>query len=269
MLDKYRYGFIGAGNMAEAILKGMLETAGLLKVSVSDPSVERLDIFRNQYGVDGISKANIDVAVNSDVIILAVKPFYIKDVLNEISPAAADKLIVSIAAGVTIDDIESTLNLGARVIRVMPNTPSLVGEGASAVCRGTNATDEDVLLVTELMKTVGLCIEVDESKIDAVTGLSGSGPAYVYTFIDALTDAGVMLGLQRNDAMNLAAQTVYGSAKMVLETGMIPAQLKNNVTTPGGTTIAGLYSLEKGSFRATVISAVEASAKRAEEMSKK
>jgi pyrroline-5-carboxylate reductase len=268
-ISRIKIGFIGAGNMAEAILKGLLESAGLLKTAVSDVSIDRLNLFKTAYGAD-VMPDNRQTAQFADVIILAVKPYVVKDVLTEIADIVSDKkLVVSIAAGVTIPAMEDILGNGARVVRVMPNTPALVQSGASGISAGKNATAKDTETVKTMMDCVGISVVVDESKLDAVTGLSGSGPAYVYTFIDALCDAGVKMGLTRDDARVLAAQTVLGSAKMVLDTGVHPAQLKDNVTTPGGTTITGLHELEKGKFRSTVINAVEAAACRSKELGKK
>lgn len=259
MIAKFKIGIIGAGNMAEALLKGMLVAAGPLEVAVSDLNTRRLDIFRNQYGVEGITKDNRKVVEYADVIILAVKPQIIPDILGEVKDLITpDKLVVSIAAGVTTDTLESLICDGARVVRVMPNTPALVMMGSSGICKGKHATTEDIELVQTMMDTVGVSVVVGEDRMDAITGLSGSGPAYVYTFIDALADAGVNMGLTRVNATMLAAQTVMGAAKMVLETGTHPMQLKDNVTTPAGTTICALHELDRGGFKSTVMNAVEA-----------
>ncbi|ADD68286.1 pyrroline-5-carboxylate reductase [Denitrovibrio acetiphilus DSM 12809] len=268
MLSKNKIGFIGGGNMAEALLKGMLSSAGPLDVAVSDLNTNRLEMFRTQYGVEAITKDSKKVVEYADVIIFAVKPQVIPEILDEIKDLVADKLIVSIAAGVLTASIESHLNEGARVVRVMPNTPALVGMGASGICKGSNATPEDIELVQTMMETIGVCVVVGEDRMDAITGLSGSGPAYVYTFIDALADAGVNMGLTRVNATTLAAQTVMGAAKMVLETGIHPCQLKDNVTTPAGTTICALHELDRGAFRSTVMNAVESATKKAAKLGK-
>ena len=264
MISKNKIGFIGGGNMAEALLKGMLSAAGPLDVAVSDLNTNRLELFKTQYGVDAITKDNKKVIEYADVIILAVKPQIIPVILEEVKElVTTDKLIVSIAAGVLTGSIEGHLNEGTRVVRVMPNTPALVGLGATGICKGANATSEDIELVEKMMNTIGISVVVGEDRMDAITGLSGSGPAYVYTFIDALADAGVNMGLTRVNAVKLAAQTVIGSAKMVQETGIHPMQLKDNVTTPAGTTICALHELDKGAFKSTVMSAVEAATKKA------
>jgi len=269
MISKYKIGLIGAGNMAEALTKGMLNAAGPLDIAVSDLNTTRLDVFRNQYGVESVSKDNKKIIEYADVIILAVKPQIIPGILDEVKDSVtSDKLIVSIAAGVTTETLENHLPEGSRVVRVMPNTPALVMLGASGICKGSNASSEDIDLVQAMMDTVGLSVVVGEDRMDAITGLSGSGPAYVYTFIDALADAGVNMGLTRLNATKLAAQTVMGAAKMVLETGVHPCQLKDNVTTPAGTTICALHELDRGAFRSTVMNAVEAATKKAAKLGK-
>lgn len=268
-MDNKKIGFIGAGNMAEAFVKGMLKAAGPLDLAVSDLNTLRLDVFRNQYGVEAVTKDNRKVVEYADVIILAVKPQIIPAILDEVADlVSSDKLIVSIAAGVTTATIENHLPDGTKVVRVMPNTPALVGLGAFGICKGNNATSENVEIVETMMNTVGISVVVGEDRMDAITGLSGSGPAYVYTFIDALADAGVNMGLTRVNAVKLAAQTVMGAAVMVLETGIHPMQLKDNVTTPAGTTICALHELDKGAFKSTVMSAVEAATKKAEKLGK-
>jgi pyrroline-5-carboxylate reductase len=258
MFSKYKIGFIGGGNMAEALVKGMLNAAGPLELAVSDLNTNRLEVFKTQYGIDAISKDNKRIVEFADVIILAIKPQIIPDVLEEVKHLVKDKLIVSIAAGLTTKSIESYLEEGARVVRVMPNTPALVMCGASGVCKGSNSDYDDLELVQAMLDTVGISVIVGEDRMDAITGLSGSGPAYAYIFIDALADAGVNMGLTRVNATRLAAQTVLGAAKMVLETGVHPCQLKDNVTTPAGTTICALHELDRGAFRSTVMNAVEA-----------
>jgi pyrroline-5-carboxylate reductase len=212
-------------------------------------------------------KSNLDVCAFANVVFLAVKPQYMPDVLKEISPVVDSKhLIISIAAGVTIQTLTNELGSDCRIVRVMPNTPCLVGMSASGFACGSNATDEDATLVERLLSTVGIALRVDERLIDSVTGLSGSGPAYVYQFIEALSDGGVLVGLPRHVATQLAAQTVMGAARMVLETGQHPGELKDAVASPGGTTIAGLHKLENGGFRGTVMNAVEAATRRAQEL---
>jgi len=209
------------------------------------------------------SASNESVCANSDnAIFLAVKPNCVMGACNDIMDAKdSGAVIISIAAGITLETLEKALP-GRRVVRVMPNTPCLVGEAACGFALGTLATDEDRTLVKTLLDAVGLSMEVSETLLNAVTGLSGSGPAYVFQFIEALSDGGVRAGLPRNVATMLAAQTVKGAAEMVLSTGKHPGQLKDAVTSPGGTTIAGVEALEKGGFRATTISAVTAATKR-------
>ncbi len=213
------------------------------------------------------TKANLDVAKFANVLILATKPDQVAGVLADISSAFTKKhVLISIAAGVTLAKLEAGLPAGARVIRVMPNTPALVGEGASAFALGKNASVVDAELAKKLLAAVGIAFQVKEGLLDAVTGLSGSGPAYVYQFIEALSDGGVASGLPRDIATKLAAQTVLGGAKMVLETGEHPGALKDQVTSPGGTTIEGLHALEKGKLRATVISAVRAATEKSKKL---
>jgi pyrroline-5-carboxylate reductase len=269
MTENMKIGFIGAGNMAEAMIKGLLASEVKTELAVSDSSVERLEVIRTVYGIEGVSKDNKKVADFADVLVLAVKPQIISVILRQLKGRVRDKLIVSIAAGITTEYIESVLGDETRIVRVMPNTPALVLSGAAAVCGGKAATDEDLATVKGMLDAVGSCIIVDESKMDAVTGLSGSGPAYVYQFIEALSDAGVKMGLMRADATLLAAQTVMGAAQMVIETKKHPGELKDSVTSPGGTTICGLHELEKGGMRAAVMNAVEAATEKSKELGKR
>lgn len=206
---------------------------------------------------------------NADVLFVAVKPQYVSSVLQEARPHLTDRhVIVSIAAGVTLERLVEAAGDAARVVRVMPNTPCLVGETAAAMCIGGRATAEDAELVSTLFGAVGRIFQLDEKLLAAVTGLSGSGPAFVFLMIEALADGGVRAGLPRDVAQTLAAQTVLGSAKMVLETGKHPGALKDMVTSPGGTTIAGVHELERGGVRAAYMSAVVAATNRANELSR-
>ncbi len=215
------------------------------------------------------STGNTNVALNSDIVILSVKPDAIKGVLKEIKEEITERhLIISIAAGIPLGLIESNLKSTSRVIRVMPNTPCMVGAGASCFCPGKNATKEDVKITSLILNSVGISFLVDEKLMDAITGLSGSGPAYIYMVIEALSDGGVRMGLPRGLATTLAAQTVLGAARMVLETKLHPGQLKDMVASPGGTTIEGLRAIEKGGLRGTLIEAVVAATARAKELSK-
>ncbi|HTL16359.1 MAG TPA: pyrroline-5-carboxylate reductase, partial [Patescibacteria group bacterium] len=211
--------------------------------------------------------SNQEVARFAQVLVLAVKPAQVREVLSALNgDFTAEHLLISIAAGVTLAQLESALPKGARVIRVMPNTPALVGASASAFSLGQSARRQDADLAQELLGTVGLALEIKESLLDAVTGLSGSGPAYIYLVIEALSDGGVAAGLPREVATRLAAQTVLGSGKMVLETGLHPGALKDMVASPGGTTIEGLGELEKGGLRGTIMNAVRAAAEKSRKM---
>ena len=266
---KLRLGFIGAGQMATALARGFvskqLVTAD--QVSAADPFASSRQRFSDAIIGAAVGDKNGSVAGTSDVCILAVKPAQVFAVLNEIrDQLRPESLVVSIAAGVTLGQLAGGLREGARVVRVMPNTPCLIGRGASAFARGENATDGDAKLVGELLSAVGTVHEVPEKLLDAVTGLSGSGPAFVYTVIEALSDGGVRAGLPRELAASLAAQTVAGAAEMVLATGEHPAKLRDAVTSPGGTTIAGLEALEHGGLRAALIAAVREATNRATEL---
>lgn len=269
LMDK-KIAFLGGGNMAEALIKGLI-AAGAARpeqVLVTDISADRLAHLKNAYGILP-QKNNSGAVREAEVVILCVKPQVIEKVLAEIAPAIdGKKLVISIAAGISIAKIEKALKDGARVVRVMPNTPALVLAGAAALARGGHATIDDVALAQDIFNAVGRAVVVEEKLMDAVTGLSGSGPAYVFMIIDALSDAGVKAGLPRPLALELAAQTVYGSAKMVLETKEHPGKLRDMVTSPGGTTIEGLHALEKGKFRATLMNAVEAATARSKELGK-
>lgn len=266
-IDK-KIAFLGGGNMAEALIKGMLsaDVAAADQMIVSDVSSSRLTYLKSKYRLS-ITARNSDAVREADVVLLCVKPQMIGEVLAEIAQLAhASKLVITIAAGTPIARIEHALSGKPRVIRVMPNTPALVLSGASGIAPGKTATDADKALAEEIFGAVGRVVLVEEKLMDAVTGLSGSGPAYVFTFIEALADGGVKVGLPRAVAMELAVQTVLGSARMVLETREHPARLRDMVTSPGGTTIAGLHELEKGKFRAVLMSAVEAATRRSWEL---
>jgi pyrroline-5-carboxylate reductase len=266
--SKLTIGFLGAGKMATALAKGFIR-AGLVtpkQLIAGDPSEDATAAFAQEIGAK-TTAFNPDVARFANVVILAVKPDQATAVLSEIRGDFTEKhLLISIAAGVTIAKLEGALGTGARVVRVMPNTPALVGASATAYAPGKNALGEDADLVQKLFSAVGLAYRVKEPLLDAVTGLSGSGPAYVYMFIEGLSDGGVAAGLPRDIATMLAAQTVLGSARMVIETGQHPGALKDMVTSPGGTTVEGLHELEKGKLRATVISAVRAAAEKSRKL---
>ena len=263
-------GFIGAGQMARALAKGFV-AANLLKanqIRASDAFPQAAAAFAK--AVDGTTtlESNTQLVQSSDTIFLAVKPQNMASVLAEIRPAVSpEKLIISIAAGCTL----STLSDGTgtnRIVRVMPNTPCLIGQGACAFACGSGVSEDDSKFVCDLLRSVGYATQVAESLLDAVTGLSGSGPAYVYQMIEALSDGGVRMGLPREIATALAAKTVQGAAEMVLQTGEHPAVLKDKVASPGGTTIAGLQALESAGLRSALIAAVESATDRSRELGK-
>lgn len=260
-------GFIGAGQMATALAKGFVQ-AGFLpadRIVASDVIPETRSRFESETGAKTLG-SNAEVAAAADVLFLAVKPQQMAGVLAQLKGTVSRKhLVVSIAAGVPLKTLASLGN-DVRLVRVMPNTPCLLGAGASAYALGGTATPEDGKLVEQMLSTVGRAVCVPEKLLDAVTGLSGSGPAYVYLIIEALSDGGVRMGLPRDVATTLAAQTVLGAARMVLETGKHPGTLKDAVTSPGGTTIAGLHALECGGLRGCLIDAVQAATLRSAEL---
>jgi pyrroline-5-carboxylate reductase len=263
-----RWGFIGSGKMATALIRGMIRagTAQPGAVSASDPLAAARAALAAETGATVVAD-NLQVVGRSDVLVLAVKPQSMPQVLDEVrSAVTAGHLVVSIAAGVSLATIAEGLGADRRLVRVMPNTPALVGEGASGYCLGPHARLEDEETVRACLQSVGRAFRVPEPLLDAVTGLSGSGPAFVYVMIEALSDGGVRVGLPRNVATALAAQTVLGAARMVLETGAHTGVLKDQVTSPGGTTIAGLHALERGGLRAALIDAVEAATRRSAEL---
>jgi len=268
-LEGKRIAFIGGGNMAEAIIRGLLANgmkAGLIRVA--EPVASRREFLTAQYGV-AAGDDNCAVAADADLLVLATKPQVAASVLAQLRESiGTGTLVISIMAGVSCAAIEAPLQQGVRVVRVMPNTPALVLEGASALCSGSRATVDDLVVAEALFAQIGVTCRVDEKLMDAVTGLSGSGPAYVLAFLEALADGGVKNGLPRDTAFKLAAQTLLGTARLYLETGEHPASLRDKVTSPGGTTIAGLHALEKGCFRGTVISAIDAAVARSKELGK-
>jgi pyrroline-5-carboxylate reductase len=265
MLHEKTIGFIGAGNMGEALINGVL-SAGLYRpesIFCSDPDSAKRQDATTRYGVR-TSENNLEVIRQSDIIILAVKPQILSRVFQE---SAAElnhsKLIVSIAAGVPLTSLADLSREPLRLVRAMPNICVSVKAGATAVVPGKHATAEDMATVITIFNSVGRCVALgSEHLMDAVTGLSGSGPAYAYVMIEALADGGVKMGLGRQEALLLAAQTLMGAAQMHLETQVHPGELKDRVTSPGGTTIAGLHALEKGGLRGTLISSVEAATER-------
>ncbi len=267
---KERIGFIGGGKMAEALIKGVLRAklSSADKIIVSDVDKKRCQILEEETGVK-TTQENDKVISDADIIILAIKPNVMGKILEELKNNITSKhIVVSIAAGIPLDFIESFLNEGCRAIRVMPNTPCLVGETAAAYALGKSATLNDGQLVGQILNAVGKSFLLEEKQLDAVTGLSGSGPAFIYTVIEALTDGGVKMGLPRDVSTTLAAQTAFGAAKMVLEAGMHIGELKDFVTSPGGTTIEGLHALEKGGVRDSLITAVEVATKKSKRLGK-
>ncbi|NCO33901.1 MAG: pyrroline-5-carboxylate reductase [Armatimonadetes bacterium CG2_30_59_28] len=268
MPDNSIVAFLGAGAMGQALIRGLITGADYnpLQIVAADIDSAALSTLKKETGVR-TTTSNRRAVRNASVVVLSVKPNIVPAVLSEVGGALdPSQLLVSIAAGVCISRIESLVREGVPVIRVMPNTPCLVGQSASGFAAGTHATDRHLAITAALLKAVGIAVEVDEKLLDAVTGLSGSGPAYVYLFIEALSDAGVRMGLPRSVAAQLAAQTVKGASEMVLTTGRHPGALKDMVTSPGGTTIAGIYELERGKFRATVMNAVKAATERSVEL---
>jgi pyrroline-5-carboxylate reductase len=268
MAAQLRIGFLGAGKMAAALASGFVRS-GLVSaadVIASDPVEAARAAFAKAVGAK-TTASNAEVVGSAAVLVLAVKPDQVSGVLAEIRGVFTDKhLLLSIAAGVPLARLEAALGAGARVVRLMPNTPALVGASATGFALGKAGRPEDAQLAQQLFSAVGLAFELKEPLLDAVTGLSGSGPAYVYLAIEALSDGGVAVGLSRDVATRLAAQTVMGGAKMVLETGLHPGTLKDMVTSPGGTTIEGLHELEKGRFRATLINAVRAATEKSRKL---
>jgi pyrroline-5-carboxylate reductase len=262
------WGFIGGGNMAEALLRGLIAGGTApAEILVAEPVSSRRQYLAETYGV-GTVAANTDVTATCRTVVLAVKPQVAAAVCAGLQDRLGDRLLVSIMAGVTCSAIEAHVGPGTRVVRAMPNTPALVLQGSAALCRGTHATEEDLATAEELFVATGSVFRVEEKQMDAVTGLSGSGPAYVLTFIEALADGGVKNGLPRETALGLAVQTILGTALLLKETGEHPGSLRDKVTSPGGTTIAGLHALEKGCFRGTVINAVDAATARSKELGK-
>lgn len=260
--------FIGGGNMGGAIIAGLLKDKMLApkQVTVFDSYQPRLAELESLYAIN--TSSNVEEAVKeADIVVLAVKPNTVDKVLEDVKEYLKENVIlVSIAAGISIKHLEEKTTSTIKVARIMPNTPAMVGEGMSSVSVNGNVSEEEANLVLTMFKSLGEAELLPESLIDAVTGLSGSGPAYVYLFIEALADGAVLNGMPRDKAYKFAAQTVLGAAKMVLETGKHPGELKDMVTSPGGTTIEAIRSLEENGLRATVISAVDAATKKSKEM---
>ena len=269
MLKYKKIGFIGGGNMAEALIGGLINSSAATadRITCSDVQTKRNEYLHSTYGISAVTD-NLKVVSSSDIIIYAVKPQIIAEVLKETANLLdISKLVVSIAAGVPLMAAETLLGKKLRLIRVMPNVPALVKEGATAIAAGRHAQAGDIQIVKEIFQAVGKCVYIENDYLmDAVTGLSGSGPAYIFVILEALADAGVKMGLSRQNALLLASQTVMGAAKLLMETQNHPGQLKDMVTSPAGTTIAGLHALEKGNIRATFMNAVEAATLKSKEL---
>ena len=267
-MTKRHIGFVGSGQMARALAQGMVRAELIVPEGIvaHDAVPQAAKEFGEAVPGARIVDSNADVVRLADVIVLAVKPYHVSAAASQMRAAVtAEKLIISIAAGIPLSQLAKSLGTD-RIARVMPNTPCLVGRGASGFALGRGASDEDGQFVEQALAAVGIAFRLDESLLDAVTGLSGSGPGYVFAMIEALSDGGVQMGLPRKTALALAAQTVRGAAEMVLSTGEHPAVLRDQVTSPGGTTIAGLAAMEQGAFRAALISAVEAATRRSREI---
>ena len=268
MLTGTRIAFIGGGNMAEALLAGLLRkgVAAAEHLTVSDPDGHRRELLAERFGV-AVHADNRTAAHGAELVVFCVEPQVLDAVLDEVvSSLQSRPLVISVAAGYPISRLQAHLETATRLVRAMPNTPSTIGEGVTAVSLAPGLSSEDQDRTRCLFESVGKVVVVDERLMDAVTGLSGSGPAYVFAMIEALADGGVLMGLPRGTAQVLAAQTVAGAARMLLEQGTHPAVLKDRVASPGGTTIAGLSRLEQGRLRATLISAVTAAAQRSQEL---
>jgi pyrroline-5-carboxylate reductase len=264
---KKNIAFIGGGQMAEALIGGLL--AGQLCVPeliwATDPLPDRRDRLKSQFAIR-VGADNGEAVTWADIALLVVKPQALPGVLKETRKALGKQVVISIVAGATIGSIVEQTTASAKVIRAMPNTPVVVREGMTALAKGPGVSEDEMRITRDIFESVGRVVLVEERLMDAVTGLSGSGPAYVFQAIEALADGGVKMGLPRATAELLAAQTVLGAARLVLESGEHPAKLKDRVASPGGTTIAGLHQLESGGLRATLIAAVEAATKRSQEL---
>jgi pyrroline-5-carboxylate reductase len=269
MLSGKVVGIIGAGNMGEVLIRGLLQSGKVKKTEIiaSDVSQDRLHHISKTYGIR-TTASNVEVIGNASIIIIAVKPQNIDDLLDELSHSSHEgHLFISIAAGITAEKLAAKMHHQSGIIRVMPNAPASVLAGIAALCPGRNVSPDDLQRAVSIFECVGRTVIIkNEALMDVVTGLSGSGPAFVFLMIESLSDAGVQLGISRKESSILAAQTVYGAAKMLLETGRHPSELKDIVATPGGTTFAGLKMLEKGNFRSTVMDAVEAATARSREL---
>ncbi len=263
-----KLGFIGGGNMASAIISGLISSGFVCgeEVSVSDKDIEKIAHFM-ELGVH-ITDNNVAVADGAEVVVFAVKPNILPKVLEETKGALDGKIVISIAAGTMLSDIEKIIGTDKRIVRVMPNTPAQVNCGMAVICPNKNAKEGDVKIVSALFDAVGSSVVLDEKYINAATALHGSSPAYIYMLIDAMADSGVKYGIPKDIALKLVSKAVEGSARMVMETGIHPSTLCDNVCSPGGTTIAAVCELEKCGFKTALYQAIDACVKRAEEMSK-
>lgn len=264
MKKELSVGMVGGGQMGEALIRGMIESDLIAaeSITVAEPMARRREYLEKTYKINGVESPK-ELTGKSEVIILAIKPQIMEPVLRQYSAYLTEEhLLISIAAGIPLSFLEQLAGENLRVIRVMPNTPALVLAGASAISGNQNIRQEDMEIAQQIFSAVGTCIEVPENLLDAVTGLSGSGPGYVFTFLEAMIDGGVLAGLPRPVAEELAVQTLYGSAKLAMETREPAAVLKGKVTSPGGTTITGIQALEEGGLRGTVMTAVEAATER-------
>lgn len=269
MLQDKKIGFIGSGNMGEALVSGLVmsKAAKPENIICSDIFPETLEHIHRKYGVL-TTTSNIEVCEKSEIIIYATKPQILGSVLKETAPALdKSKLVISIAAGVPLAAIAAGLKKELRLIRSMPNICAFVKESATAICAGQFVQEGDVEMARAVFDSVGKTVFIQENILmDAFTGLSGSGPAYIFTIVDAMADAGVKMGLSRKDSLFLSTQTVLGAARLLLESREHPGQLKDRVASPGGTAIAGIHTLEQGGLRTTLINAVEAATKRSMEL---
>lgn len=263
-------GFVGGGQMAEALIKGLIQAQTLTteQIRVAEPVDQRRQYLDSTYDLKTVPRLE-DFMDKAEAVILAVKPQVMSSVLTSLKDCYDDQLIITIAAGLPISFYQNFLGDRCSIIRVMPNMGALIQEGASALCRNQHVTDVDLAFAESLFCAVGSAVVVEESLMDAVTGLSGSGPAYVFSFIEALIEGGVKTGLSREIARELAVQTVLGAALCLKDSNTHPAVLRDQVTSPGGTTASGLYRLETGSFKAIVIEAVEAACNRSRELGTK
>ena len=269
MLSGKVVGIIGAGNMGEVLIRGLIQSGKVKKTDIiaSDVSQDRLAHISKTYGIK-TTASNVELVEKASIVIIAVKPQNIDDLLEELSGSSHEgHLFISIAAGITTEKLAAKMHHQSGIIRVMPNAPASVLAGIAALCPGRNVSQSDLQRAVSIFESVGRAVIIkNEALMDVVTGLSGSGPAFIFLVIESLSDAGVQLGISRKESSMLAAQTVYGAAKMLLETGKHPSELKDIVATPGGTTFAGLKMLEKGNFRSTIMEAVEAATVRSREL---